>query len=162
MREFKNAKESVKFAIPIKQEARLNTGNVEVMPNSIEVGNESNIMFDINNTGKVILYNVTAIFEGDSIQRSENYVGNIKPGENGTANTVEKEIQLYVSEPVMMDDMFMDDFVIIDEPEPEPTMMDTVKKYALPLGAAAVVVLGGIVFFIRRKKKKAGMEDEIL
>ena len=82
--------------------------------------------------------------------------------ENGTANTVEKEIQLYVSEPVMMDDMFMDDFVIIDEPEPEPTMMDTVKKYALPLGAAAVVVLGGIVFFIRRKKKKAGMEDEIL
>lgn len=189
--EFKNAKESVKFAIPIKQEARLNTGNVEVMPNSIEVGNESNIMFDINNTGKVILYNVTAIFEGDSIQRSENYVGNIKPGEsgnvdamvvgtaatmddgmikllityedeNGTVNTVEKEIQLYVSEPVMMDDMFMDDFVIIDEPEPEPTMMDTVKKYALPLGAAAVVVLGGIVFFIRRKKKKAGMEDEIL
>ncbi|MBQ5806516.1 MAG: hypothetical protein IIW24_04600, partial [Lachnospiraceae bacterium] len=69
--EFKNAKETVKFAVPIKQEARLNTGNMEVMPNSIQVGGESNIMFDINNTGKVTLYNVTAIFEDDSIQRSE-------------------------------------------------------------------------------------------
>ena len=46
--------------------------------------------------------------------------------------------------------------------EPEPTMMDKVKQYALPLGAAAVIVLGGIVFVIRRRKKKAGMEDEIL
>lgn len=189
--EFKNAKETVKFAVPIKQEARLNTGNIEVMPNAIEVGGESNIMFDINNTGKVTLYNVTAIFEDDSIQRSENYIGNIKPGEsgnvdamiygiaptmddgmvavkityedeNGTVNTVDKEIQLYVSEPMPMEDPFMQDFEIIDEPVPEPTLMDQLKQYALPLGAAAAVVLGGIVFFIRRKKKKAGMDDEIL
>jgi len=189
--EFKNAKETVKFAVPLKQEARLNTGNIEVMPNAIEVGGETNIMFDINNTGKVILYNVTAIFEDDSIQRSENYIGNIKPGEsgnvdamvygtaatmddgmitvkityedeNGTVSSVEKEIQLYVSEPMPMEDPFMQDFIIMDEPEPEPTVMDTLKQYALPLGAAAAVVLGGIVFFIRRKKKKAGMEDEIL
>ena len=188
--EYKNAKESVKIAVPIKQQARLNTGNIEIMPNGIDVGNESNIMFEINNTGKVTLYNVTAIFEADSIQRSENYVGNIKPGEsgnvdamilgtaptmddgmirvtityedeNGVVTPVEKEIQLFVSEPVPMDDMFMG----TEEPpmeEPEPTMMDTLKQYALPLGAAAVAVLGGIIFFVRRKKKKAGMEDEIL
>lgn len=189
--EFKNAKETVKFAIPIKQEARLNTGNIEVMPNAIDVGGESNIMFDINNTGKVILYNVTAIFEDDSIQRSENYIGNIKPGEsgnvdamiygiapttddgmvtvkityedeNGTVNSVDKELQLYVSEPMPMEDPFAQDFTVIDEPEPEPTFTDTLKQYALPLGAAAAVVLGGVVFFIRRRKKKAGMEDEIL
>ncbi len=189
--EFKNAKETVKFAVPIKQEARLNTGNIEVMPNAIQVGGETNIMFDINNTGKVTLYNVTAIFEDDSIQRSENYIGNIKPGEsgnvdamiygvaptmddgmitvkithedeNGTVSSVDKEIQLFVSEPMPMEDPFMDDFMIMDEPVPEPTRMDKLKQYALPIGAAAVAVLGGIVFFIRRKKKKAGMDDEIL
>ena len=82
--------------------------------------------------------------------------------ENGTVNSVDKEIQLFVSEPMPMEDPFAQDFVIIDEPEPEPTMADTLKQYALPLGAAAAVVLGGIVFFIRRKKKKAGMDDEIL
>ena len=188
--EFKNAKETVKFAVPIKQEARLNTGNIEVMPNSIQVGGESNIMFDINNTGKVTLYNVTAIFEDDSIQKSENYIGNIKPGEsgnvdamiygiaptmddgmitvkityedeNGTVSSVDKELQLFVSEPMPMEDPFMEDFIIIDEPPPEPTPMDKLKQHALPIGAAAVAVLGGIVFFIRRKKKKAGMDDEI-
>ena len=188
--EFKNAKESVKIAIPIKQEARLNTGNMEVMPNSIDVGNETNIMFDVNNTGKVTLYNVTAIFEADSIQRSENYVGNIKPGEsgnvdamihgtaptmddgmirvsityedeNGEVSSVDKEIQLFVMEPVPMEDPFVN-MDPMDIPEPEPSKMDMLKNYALPLGAAAVLVLGGIVFLVKRKKKKAGMDDEIL
>lgn len=188
--EYKNAKETVKIAVPLKQEARLNTGNIEIMPNSIEVGNETNIMFDINNTGKVLLYNVTAIFEADSVQRSENYVGNIKPGESGsvdamvvgvaptmddgmikliiqyedesgTVSSVEKEIQLYVSEPMPMEDPFMD-MGMMEEPVQEPTLMDQLKQYALPLGAALIAVLGGIVFFIRRKKKKAGMDDEIL
>ncbi len=188
--EFKNAKESVKIAVAIRQEARLNTGTIEVMPDSIEVGGETNIMFPINNTGKVTLYNVTAIFEADSIQRTESYVGNIKPGEsgnvdamvsgvaptmdegkitltityedeNGVVTPVEKEIQLFVSEPFIEDEPFVDagnmDFV-----EPEPSKLDIVKKYAVPLGAAAAVLLVLIVVLVRRKKKKAGMDDEIL
>lgn len=187
--EFKNAKESVKIAVPLKQEARVNVGSIEIMPNSINVGDETNVMFNINNTGKVTLYNVTAVFEADSIQRSETYVGNIKPGEsgsvdtmilgtaatmdegmitltlsyedeNGTVSTVEKEIQLFVSEPMPMDDMFMEEDMGMEEPE--LTKRDIVKKYAIPLGAAAVILLGGVGFLIRRKKKKAGMDDEIL
>ena len=61
--EFKNAKEAVKIAVGLKQEARLNTGTIEVMPDAISVGEESNVMFSINNTGKVMLYNVNAVFE---------------------------------------------------------------------------------------------------
>ena len=52
------------------------------MPDAIEVGSETNVMFGINNTGKVILYNVMARFEADSIQPADSYVGNIKPGGN--------------------------------------------------------------------------------
>ena len=188
--EFKNAKESVKIAVAIRQEARLNTGTIEVMPDSIEVGGETNIMFPINNTGKVTLYNVTAIFEADSIQRTESYVGNIKPGEsgnvdamvsgaaptmdegkitltityedeNGIVTPVEKEIQLFVTEPIVDDTPFVDvgnmDFV-----EPEPSKLDIVKKYAVPLGAAAAVLVILIVVLVKRKRKKAGMDDEIL
>lgn len=187
--EFKNAKESVKIAVALKQEARLNTGTIEVMPDAIEVGNETNIMFPINNTGKVTLYNVTAIFEADSIQRTESYVGNIKPGESGNVDAmvmgvaptmdegkitltityedesgvvtpVEKEIQLFVSEPYIEDD-FMDvgnmDFV-----EPEPSKTEVLKKYAIPIGAAAAVLLILIIVLVKRKKKKAGMDDEVL
>lgn len=86
--EFKNAKEEVKIALPVKQEPRLNTSTIDVMPDAIEVGSETNVMFGINNTGKVILYNVMARFEADSIQPSDAYVGNIKPGETGNVDTM--------------------------------------------------------------------------
>ncbi|MCB6608256.1 CARDB domain-containing protein [[Clostridium] symbiosum] len=86
--EFKNAKEEVKISIPIKQEPRLNTGTIEVMPDSISVGSETNVMFGINNTGKVLLYNVMVRFEADSIQTTDAYVGNIKPGETGNLDTM--------------------------------------------------------------------------
>ncbi len=130
--EFKNAKEEVKISIPVKQVPRLNTGTIEVMPDSINVGSETNVMFGINNTGKVLLYNVMVRFEADSIQTTDAYVGNIKPGdtgnldtmvsgvapttdegkvkiiisyedENGLTTEVEKEMILFVNEP--MDDL---------------------------------------------------------
>ena len=186
--EFKNAKESVKIALGLKQQARLNTGTIEIMPESIEVGGETNIMFPINNTGKVMLYNVTAIFEADSIQRTEAYVGNVEPGKSGNVDvmvagtaptmddgkvkltityedeagevsSVEKEIQLYVTEPVPMEDMMdvgnMDDIGMM-EPEEPPY-----QKYLIP-GAAGAVLLIVVIVIIRRKKKKAGMDDEVL
>lgn len=86
--EFKNAEESITVDIPVKQYARLTTSNIDVMPDSLTVGAESNIMFGINNTGKVILYNVTATFTADSIKPVETYVGNIKPGETGNVDTM--------------------------------------------------------------------------
>ena len=86
--EFKNAEETVTVDIPVKQEARLSTSTIDIMPESISVGAETNVMFGINNTGKVQLYNVTVRFEGDSIKTEETYVGNIKPGETGNVDTM--------------------------------------------------------------------------
>lgn len=86
--EFKNAEESIVVDIPVKQYARLSTSTIDVMPDSMAVGSESNVMFGINNTGKVILYNVTVTFEGDSIKTTDAYVGNIKPGETGNVDTM--------------------------------------------------------------------------
>lgn len=84
--EYKNAEESLAVDIPIRQIARLSTGTFEVMPDMITVGSESNVMFGINNTGKIMLYNVTVAFEADSIQPTDSYVGNIKPGETGNVD----------------------------------------------------------------------------
>lgn len=140
--------------IPVKQISRLNTGTFEVMPDSISVGEESNVMFGINNTGKVTLYNVMARFEADSIQTTDTYVGNIKSGEtgnvdcmvtgsapttddgkvkviisyedeNGEVSEVEKELTLYVSEPAPdMDDMDMNGYDEMPQEQPGP-----VQKY---------------------------------
>ena len=188
--EFKNAKEAVKIAVGLKQEARLNTGTIEVMPDAISVGEESNVMFSINNTGKVMLYNVNAVFEADSIQKNEAYVGNIEPGksgnvdtmingiaptmddgkvklsityedENGKVSTVEKEIQLMVNEDQSMDESNVDDTWSSDDIQPEPSTTDKLKHLAIPVGIVGVVLAAVILVVIRRKKKKAGMDDEI-
>ena len=189
--EFKNAKEAVKIAVGLKQEARLNTGTIEVMPDAISVGEESNVMFSINNTGKVMLYNVNAVFEADSIQKNEAYVGNIEPGksgnvdtmingiapttddgkvklsityedENGKVSTVEKEIQLMVNDDQSMDESNVDDTWSSDDIQPEPSTTDKLKHLAIPVGIVGVVLAAVILVVIRRKKKKAGMDDEIL
>lgn len=189
--EFKNAKEAVKIAVGLKQEARLNTGTIEVMPDAISVGGESNVMFSINNTGKVMLYNVNAVFEADSIQKNEAYVGNIEPGksgnvdtmingiapttddgkiklsityedENGKVSTVEKEILLMVNEDQNMDESNADDTSNSDDVQLEPSTTDKLKHLAIPVGIVGVVLAAVILVVIRRKKKKAGMDDEIL
>ena len=79
--------------------------------------------------------------------------------EAGVVSSVEKEIQLYVTEPVPMEDMMdvgnMDDIGMM-EPEEPPY-----QKYLIP-GAAGAVLLIVVIVIIRRKKKKAGMDDEVL
>lgn len=180
--EFKNAEDTMSVDIPVKQIPRLNTGTFEVMPDSISVGEESNVMFGINNTGKVTLYNVMARFEADSIQTTDTYVGNIKSGEtgnvdcmvtgsapttddgkvkviisyedeNGEVSEVEKELTLYVSEPAPdMDDMDMSGMDEMPQEEPGP-----VQKYGKIILAAVVIVgavVGITVFRKHRKRKK--------
>lgn len=84
--EYKNATDKVTVDIPVKQVARMNIGSFEINPESISVGDDANITFQINNTGKVVLYNLMAKFKADSIKENEAYVGNIKPGETGNVD----------------------------------------------------------------------------
>lgn len=188
--EFKNAEESMVIDIPVKQIARLNTGTFEIMPESITVGEESNVMFPINNTGKVLLYNVMVRFEADSIQPVDTYVGNIKPGEtgnvdcmvvgaaptaddgkvkviityedeNGEVSSEEKELSLFVTEDMSMMES-MDVGNVEDVMMEEPGFFEKHKKILLPVSVAAGILLvsGAAVLTIRFRKKKKEMEDE--
>lgn len=187
--EFKNAEEKVTVNIPVKQVSRLNTGTIEVMPDAISVGSETNVMFPINNTGKVLLYNVMVAFVGDSIQQTNSYVGNIKPGESGnvdamisgTAPTtddgkikimityedengvvsdpVEKEISLTVTEQEDLDPGMDGSGEFPAVTEPEGT-----SKYGKIIIPAVIIVLvigtiGTVYVLKRRKKKKEALEE---
>jgi len=201
--EFKNAKEEVKISIPVKQVPRLNTGTIEVMPDSISVGSETNVMFGINNTGKVLLYNVMVRFEADSIQTTDAYVGNIKPGETGNLDTmvsgvapteddgkvkiiityedengltteVEKEMLLFVNEPIdELGGMEAGNIGVdgmgggsgMNGADGEQTFFNRYKKVIFPAAALFIIITGTTVIVIRKKKKAAqeeGMDDEIL
>lgn len=189
--EFKNAEEKVTVSVPVKQMARLNTGTIDVTPATISVGSETNVMFPINNTGKVLLYNVSASFKGDSIQPADCYVGNIKPGESknvdvmitGAAPTaddgkikilityedengvvsepVEKEMTLNVTEEVPSDFGDSDNGEVPTDTEPSG-----LSKYRTAIIGAVIVILaaggiGTVLVLKRRKKKKQAEEEEI-
>lgn len=187
--EFKNAEEEVKISIPVRQKARLSTSTIEVMPESITVGSETNVMFGINNTGKVLLYNVTAAFEGDSIQTTDAYVGNIEPGktgnvdamvsgiaptaddgkiririsyedENGEVTEVEKEMTLFVTEPAP-EEFEMDAMAGMEDltMEEEPSFFEKYGAVLIVLAIAAGAGTG-IVIWRRRKKKAREKEEE--
>ncbi len=175
--------------IPVKQVSRLNTGTIEVMPDMISVGSETNVMFPINNTGKVLLYNVMVAFVGDSIQQTNSYVGNIKPGESGnvdamisgTAPTtddgkikimityedengvvsdpVEKEISLTVTEQEDLDPGMDGSGEFPAVTEPEGT--SKYGKIIIPAVIAVLVIgtIGTVYVLKRRKKKKEALEE---
>lgn len=182
--EFKNAEEKVVVNIPVRQTPRLNTGTIEVSPDSVNVGSETNVMFPINNTGKVLLYNVMVNFVGDSIQQTSSYVGNIKPGETGNVDAMisaiaptaddgrikvlityedengavseplEKEITLMVSDAQETDFGEEDPGALPTDMEPQGF-----AKYRNVIVASVIVVLavgiiGGVIVFKRLKKKK--------
>ncbi len=191
--EYKNAETTVRIDVPVHQIARMNVGTIEVQPDNIKVGSAGgcNVTFPINNTGKVILYNVMVSFEADSIAPAETYVGNIQPGQTGNADAmlygaapttddgkvkviityedvdgqaqepVEKELTLFVNEDVEE----AEDMMVGDfEDVPmEPTFMQKYLKYMIGAAVLAAVIAAAAVIRHRRKKKAAleDLEDEI-
>jgi len=176
-------------SIPISQESRFDTSIPEVVPDNIEVGSQSNVMFSIYNTGKTTLYNVQVRFIADSIAEASAFVGNLQSGNTGNVDvmltgaaatmddgivkleisyeddagnvtTSEKEITLFVNEP-MMDDMMMgDDIMMGDDMMMEGGEGGKPKTGIIVGGVSGAVVLAGVglgVFLKLRKRKKAAL-----
>lgn len=171
-------------SIPVRQEARVDISSVDVMPDSIEVGSEVNVMFSIYNIGKTKLYNTSVKFIADSVTGGDTYLGNIDPGatanldayltgaaatmddgtvkiqityedEAGEAATIEKEMTLFVNEMYIPDDMDMEGDMFGED------MMQEKGGFKIwyVLVPLALVIIGAAVFFvIRRKKKKKAAE----
>ncbi len=86
--EFASYTSNADVSIPIHQDARFELNTPEVLPDSIAVGSESNIMFSIYNTGRLGLYNVKLHFEGDCVTGGEAYLGKIEAGGTGNVDVM--------------------------------------------------------------------------
>ncbi len=182
--------DTASVSIPILQEQRCETGDAEVTPSDITVGGQSNIMFDVYNTGKTTLYNVWVKFEGDSISGGDSFLGTIASGETGSVDamvtgaaatmddgkikalvsfenesgvvtTIEKELELFVSEEMMedfSDPMFgMEGEMGMEEMEGGSGM----KKFILPIVLVVIVLVAALVVFLRIRKKKKKEQEEL-
>lgn len=179
-------------SIPVKQEVRVDLSEPEVMPSSIEVGSEANIMFNIYNMGKTKLYNVQVKTESDTVSGGDAFIGNLDSGATGSADlyvtgqsatmdeglitllvsyedetgattVIEKEVTLYVNE-AMMDD-FMGDDSMMDDPMMGGEGEKKTGSYVMAVIALiAVAGIAGAVVYMKRKKKKEQMslEEDLL
>lgn len=170
-------------SIPVRQEARIDTSSIEVTPQSIEVGGEANVSFSLYNIGKTKLYNASVKFQADSVTGGDTYLGNVDPGatgsvdaylsgaaatmddgkvkiqitfedESGEATTVEKEMELYVTEPMSYDDGMTDDGSYDDG----SSQGGGFRIWYVLLPLALVIAAVAAFLIIRKKKAKKAAE----
>lgn len=181
--------DTASVSIPIYQEQRCETGDAEVMPTDITVGGQTNIMFDVYNTGKTTLYNVWVKFQGDSITGGDSFLGTIASGatgsvdamvtgqaptmddgkikaiisyenESGVITTLEKELELFVTEQVMED--FSDPSMGMEgEMGMEEMQGGGGKKFILPIVVIVIVVLVAVIVVVVRIRRKKKEEAEL-
>ena len=174
------------LSIPVKQDARFEFSDFQISPESIAVGEEANVMCSLYNLGRLKLYNVKAVFEGDSIEKEELFVGNVEPGstasidamvkgkketaddgkltmtmsyenEEGEVFTEQKEFQLMVMPEETPEDM---DVMMPEEEEPGKGLPFPLIVVLVLLVVGAVVTV--IVLKQRKKKKDKDEEEELL
>ena len=81
------------LSIPVKQDARFEFSDFEINPESVAVDDEANVMCNLYNLGRIKLYNVRAIFEGESIEKEEVFIGNVESGATASIDAMLKGTQ---------------------------------------------------------------------
>lgn len=166
------------ISIPVKQDARYEFSEFEITPDTIEVGDEANVSCSLYNLGRIKLYNVKAVFEGNDIEREELFIGHVEAGasasidamlegkkagtaagkvkmtlsyedESGAVSTTEKEFSLTVTEKM-------------EEPAGMEAMGPEEKGFpVIPvLIVVVILIVLASVLVIRNKKKKQLLSEE--
>lgn len=174
-------------SIPVTQESKFTVSTFEVSPESVEVGGEGYLAFNVYNTGKTILYNTRVEVRGDSINDGDAFIGNLDSGATGNVEVVligkqattddgklkvtvfyeddtgaefsqDFDATFFVNE-MMMDDA-MGDYGDYAEEIPVEKPFPTGATIAIA-AVAAVAVAAVIIVLVRRARKKKKQELEL-
>lgn len=172
------------LGINVQQSTQFGTGDIYI-PEMMEIGNPVNLSFEIYNTGKVTLNNLTVKIDGDvQTQSKTTYLGNLESGNStyydssfvpmtvgeipvnviisyddpsGETHEEVHEFNMSVTEPVMMDDEMMGmNNMEIGGAE------TTLKKYGIIAGVVIGIVVLVVIIVIVLKKRKAKKEELFL
>lgn len=170
--------DSANVSVPIKQELKYDMGTIDVTPEDVCVGEESNIVFDIYNTGKTTIYNVKITYEDASLESGVTYIGNIQPGATANVDSTVTAIapnadRGYVNCIINYEDekgktikevkqMKLNIMEAMEEPDFDPSLYEDMEPepQGLPLpaiigiGVGVVVIIGIVVAIILKKRKK--------
>ena len=171
------------LAIPVMQAARFEFSEIQIMPDTVMVGDEANITCNLYNLGRVKMYNVKASFEGDAITGQEQFLGNIESGgtgvidsiitaaaesydesncklvlsyedDSGNVTTVEQPFTMMVSP---AEEMVDNGELEMIEPEEESS---PVMGIVVAVMAGIVLVIIAVVVILKRRKRKIQLAEE--
>ena len=171
--------DTANVSISVVQEARISVTEVEVSPETIEVGDESNVMFSINNQGRTELYNVNVTITGEGIKEGVDFVGNIPSGGSGYVDvyvegkTVTNDENSMVVVTISYEDAegnvgeVVNEYLLtVKEPNDEEEIQQMaddvmVEKHFSPMPIIiGVIIIIAIVVIVAKSNKKKKEEDE--
>lgn len=170
------------LSVPVRQLSRIEYSTAEVLPESITVGGQANVVFSVYNTGKTTLYNVKVRFEDETVSGGDSFVGKLESGATGNVDAmltgeaatmddgmiktvisyendagevteVETEIPLYVEEETV-DEL---DYIPEELPQEEGSRLPVI----LGASAAVIVTIVSVIVFVMKRKKKKKAEREL-
>jgi len=169
-------------AIPVVQKPKIQVSQLQVYPEEAYVGQDINVMAQINNTGKSNLYNVSAEFKDKNgiFAEESQYIGNIEPGASGNIDvylTAQREGEANIEMTITYENEDGEVFThvetystyvfergIIDpypppEPEPIPRSFGLwIILFMLLLAGGAVVLV--VVLSKKKKDEEAKRRDQ--
>ena len=174
-------------SIPVKQVSKYDVSPPTCEPSVIDIGEQSNLMFSVFNTGKTTLYNVQVTVSDPSLQPALAYVGNLSPGATGNVDvmltgmaysempgaTVPIQISYEdesgnVTKDTRPINLSVEQSSIVEEEMPGESMpeeeagLKVWQKVLIAVGAVLLLaVILTVVIKLIRKKKKQLEEDEL-
>lgn len=168
--------------IPVSLEQRLSVTDIFLVEDSVEIGDVVEISAVVNNLGAGSLYNVTAKVEGDNVQETDTYVGNIEPGKSGNVDILtkadivtagdHKKNRITVSYEDQEGNVYEKEVEIgVMVAEPIYENLEKVKeaadhskaiKTAVTVIASIVVIVLVVWLMVKRKKRKQQILDEFI
>ncbi len=169
--------------IPVHLDARIDISQIIMdPPMECQLGDTVEIMGEVNNLGAGTVYNVRAGLAGESVDESNQFIGNIESGKSGTIDLLTNAVKVTTDGNVM-------NKIIVTYEDKEGNAFTEEKKISLVVrkpeyknlekvkdGNSAselikilsrwlvvIVFLGVIVFYLyKRKKRKARLLEEFI
>ncbi|MBQ8955561.1 MAG: hypothetical protein IJ075_01150 [Lachnospiraceae bacterium] len=174
-------------SIPVKQISKFDISTPTAEPSVIDIGEQSDLMFSIYNTGKTTLYNVQVVVKDPTVQQALAYVGNLAPGATGNVDVMLTGAEYSETDSAMIpveisyedetgvvsskiqnigltvQQNTFEDFEMVEDLPVEQPGLPLWQKILIGVGAG-LILMGIVIAIIKAvsKKKKKREEDELV
>ncbi len=168
------------LAVVVVQKARVDIASLQVVPDTIAVGEDASVTFAINNRGKSQLFNTTVkLKDGQKgVRADESFIGTVAPGTSTNADLL-VHVSENITQPIKIEIVHEDSsgrsssiekeisITVIDEPDPFAAGDVNERKSGSSIGSILIplflllLIAALVALFIIMRKRKAKKEADL-